>query len=84
MISVSHKTKIKAHTNKWRMGGGRCRDQNGFGAAVLHAILRIVIVLDRRWEISCDPFTTTGLGVTSRNELNARLLESENARTDRT
>ena len=64
------------------MGGCGSRDENGFGTAVLHAVLRIRIVLDGGRKVFRHPLVAAGLGVARGNELDAGLLEGKDSRTD--
>lgn len=61
-----------------------CRrgNKNGFGTAVPHAVLGIRIVLHRRRKVARRPFIAAGLRVAGRDELDAGLLEGEDAGAD--
>ncbi len=66
------------------MGGGSRGNQNGLSAAILHALLWVSKELDGRREIIPRPLVATGLCVACGDELDARLLEGDDAGTDGT
>lgn len=66
------------------MGSGGSGNENGLGAAILHADLWVCEELDSRWEILLRPRIATELCVAGSDELDARLLEGDDTGTDGT
>lgn len=64
------------------MGGSRRRDENGLCATVLHAILRIRIVFDRRREVLYRPLVAARLCIADGDKFDTGLLEGQNAGPD--
>lgn len=80
--SKTYQSQIKTFADQGSVGGGSRGNENSLSTAVLHAILGVGVVLDRRWEISSHPLIAARLGVAGGNEFDAWLLESEDACSD--
>ena len=70
--------------NKGSMSGSCGTNEDSLGTAILHAILWIREKLNGGWKVGRGPLVATWLGVAGSDELNARLLKSENTGTDGT
>lgn len=80
----AYQAQIKTLDNQGRMSGSRGGNEDSLGTAILHAILWIREKLNGGWKVGRSPLVATWLGVTGRDELDARLLKSEDTGTDGT